>query len=403
MPSNTAIAVIDGKPVTLEVLLERSKGEIQKVLPLHITADRFIRVAITTVRKSPGLQNCNALSIVGCIMESAQLGLEISGVLGHAYMVPYSTEAQLQIGYRGFVALGNDSDKVDWCDGKVVYAGDEFDYQLGTDPYIKHIPCGESDFEKVTHAYFITKLMSGSAIFNVWPVDKILAHRDKYSKAYQKKKEDNAWVLAPESMYIKTVARPTLKFAPISTSLQRAIGLDEQAEVGIPQQLAKDLASEITSDESKEEGRSPDPEVEVPVVDHNRDEYPDKGKHSKRGKEPKTYRNIPSSYINWGVSPKLDPCEMKDRIIAEFEARKLDEAQKEVITDAEFENSVIPTGIAKLLEHPVLSEEEVNEWTLLLEGEKSPPKEWLDKQESIIKGVIADKEREADRQRTLIT
>ncbi len=391
MPKNTAIAIISGKPVTLEVLLEKSKGEIQKVLPLHIPVDRFIRVAITTVRKSEALQNCNALSIVGCIMESAQLGLEISGVLGHAYMVPYGTEAQLQIGYRGFAALANNSDKIDWCDGKVVYEGDEFDYQFGTDPYIKHIPCGETDFEKVTHAYFITKLMSGSAVFNVWPVDKILAHRDKYSKAYQKKKEDNAWVLAPEPMYIKTVARPTLKLAPISNSLQRAIGLDEQAEAGIPQQLAKTLSDSIIGAKDEVSGEGPTPEVSD--VDHNRDEYPSRGKHSENGKEPSTYRNIPYHYLEWGRD-KLSPCEMKDRILAEIQARKLDEGSKEKVTDAEFENDVIPENIEKLLEHPVLSEEEVNEWVSLIKNEKNPPEEWLARQESIIKGLIADKEQE---------
>lgn len=390
----TAIAIISGKPVTLEVLLEKSKGEIQKVLPLHIPVDRFIRVAITTVRKSEALQNCNALSIVSCIMESAQLGLEISGVLGHAYMVPYGTEAQLQIGYRGFIALANNSDKIDWCDGKLVYEGDEFDYQHGTDPYIKHIPCGESDFEKVTHAYFIAKLMSGSAIFNVWTREKIEAHRDRYSPSAKRGKE-SAWNIAEEPMFIKTVTRPTLKFAPISNSLQRAIGLDEQAEAGIPQQLAKTLSDSIigAKDEVPEEDLAPD-------IEHNRDEFPSRGKHSEKGKEPATYRNIPYHYLEWGRD-KLSPCEMKDRILAEIQARKLDEGSKEKVTDAEFENNVIPGEIAKLLEHPVLSEEEVNEWMSLIKNEKNPPEEWLTRQESIIKGLIADKEKE--KQGTLLT
>lgn len=145
------------------------------------------------------------------------------------------------------------------------------------------------------------------------------------------------------------------------------------------------------------------PKPEVVTVDHNRDEYPSRGKHSERGKEPKTYRNIPQSYLNWGCSPKLGPCEMKDRIIAENAARKPVEASEEGISDAEFENSVIPQAIEKLLEHPVLSEEEVNEWKTLINNEKNPPEEWLARQESIIKGIIADKERETDKQGTLIT
>lgn len=388
MTQNTAVAIIKGKPVTLETLLERSKKEIQKVLPLHIPVDRFVRVAITTVRKSPQLQACNAISIVGCIMESAQLGLEISGVLGHAYMVPYNNEAQLQIGYRGFTALANDSDKIDWCDGKVVYEGDIFDYQLGTDPYIKHTPCGESDFDKVTHAYFITKLMSGSAIFNVWPVEKILAHRDKYSKAYQKKKSDNAWSLAPEPMYIKTVARPTLKFAPISNSLQRAIGLDEQAEAGIPQQLAETISDSImgTEDEISEEDLTPD-------IEHNRDGYPEIGKHSENAKgakaDPKIWREVPDSYIEW-VLENTKPGGLKDHALAESIARR----KKATEPNAEYEDvqqSELRDELLDLLKCPALPEEMVDDIKAFTTEEQE--ESWYEKQIAIVRGFIADYEK----------
>ncbi len=391
MPS-TAITVIDGKPVTLEALLERSKVEIQKVLPLHIPVDRFVRVAITTVRKSEQLQACDAISIVGCIMEAAQLGLEISGVLGHAYMVPYAREAQLQIGYRGFVALANNSDKVDWCDGKVVYEGDEFDYQFGTEPYIRHVPCGESDFVKVTHAYFITKLASGSAIFNVWTRGKIEAHRDRYSPGAKSDKE-SAWDIAEEPMFIKTVARPTLKFAPISNSLTRAISLDEMAEVGIPQQLAKDIASSVISGEKIEAPE--DIGAEVTTIAHNRDEYPARGKHSENGKEPKTWRNIPPDYLEWAIRTVKKGEVLRERAIAELSARRSKEPASET-TDAEFENGTAPPEInelAELLKCPALTQEFTD--SLSKEAESSPHDlAWYRDQIVIVKEMIADKEKD---------
>lgn len=394
MPRNTAIAVVDGKPMTLEVLLDRAKGEIAKALPFQMPVDRLYRVAITTVRKNPGLQDCNALSIVACVIQGAQLGLELDGVLGNAYMVPYSNEANFQIGYKGLIALSYRSDRISRIDAKWACEGDQFYYEYGTNAHIVHIPKSESDVR--THYYCIVYLSDSSFIFLVMTKEDVDKHRDKYSRAAQSEKK-SPWDTSYDAMALKTVIRQTLKTTPISTDIQTAISLDEQGEVGIPQQLAKDLSEEITG------AGTPAPEVEVPLVEHNRDEYPDRGKHSKKGAEPSTYRNLPESYISWGISPKLAPCDMKDRIIAENVAREIDEEGQQETTDAEFEDSAIPAGIEKLLEHPILSEEEVNEWKALIHNEKNPPEDWLAKQKAILEGIIADKEQKSDeRQGTLL-
>ncbi len=389
MPSNTAIAVIDGKPITLEVLLDRAKGEIAKALPFQMPVDRLYRVAITTVRKSPELQNCNALSIVACVIQGAQLGLELDGVLGNAYMVPYAAEANFQIGYKGLIALSYRSPTISRIDANWACEGDQFYYEYGTNAHIEHIPKNESDVR--THYYCIVYLSDGTFVFMVMTKEAIDNHRDKYSKAAQSKKT-SPWDTSYDAMALKTVIRQTLKTTPISTDIQTAISLDEQAEAGIPQQLAKDLSEEIVGTSTGE------PVAEAPIVDHNRDEYPGRGKHSEKGKEPKIWTKIPLDYLEWVIKTVKKEEPFRDRAIAELNARKLEEQGTQRITDAEFENNVIPASIEKLLEHPVLSEEEVNEWKSLIHNEENPPEEWLAKQESIIRGIIADKERDADKQ-----
>ena len=54
----------------------RVKGEIMKALPKHLTADKLIRVAMTSIQRNPKLMDCTQQSLLGCIMTSAALGLE---------------------------------------------------------------------------------------------------------------------------------------------------------------------------------------------------------------------------------------------------------------------------------------------------------------------------------------
>ncbi len=404
MPSNTAIAVVDGKPVTLEVLLDRAKGEIAKALPFQMPIDRLYRTAITTVRKNPGLQNCNALSIVACVIQGAQLGLEMDGVLGNAYMVPYGTEANFQVGYKGLIALSYRSDRISRIDAKWACEGDQFYYEYGTNSHITHIPKNESD--ERTHYYCIVYLSDGTFVFQVMTKKQVDSHRDRYSPSVKKGKH-SPWDTSYDAMALKTVIRQTLKTTPISTEIQTAISLDEQAEAGIPQQLAKDLSAEITGGRESAADYA-DEEAAGDILDnHNRDEYPSRGKHSESAvgpkADPKTYRNIPQGYLDWGIAT-LKPCEMKDRIIAEIAARNQDKQPKQETTDAEFEDNATPSPastpseiseLAELLKCPALTGEITD--SIKREAESSPHDlAWYRGQIKFVQGLIADAEKEKE-------
>ena len=51
-------------------------------------ADRLIRVALTSFNLAPKLLDCTPRSLLGAVIQCAQLGLE-PGVLGHAYLIPF--------------------------------------------------------------------------------------------------------------------------------------------------------------------------------------------------------------------------------------------------------------------------------------------------------------------------
>jgi recombination protein RecT len=135
---------------TIKTALE-SRAEIMKgLLPAHMRNDvmvnRMNRLALTGIMRSPKLFECTPVSIVKGVMDAAALGLDCSGLLGSAYLVPYRNkktgkyEAQLIPGYRGFIDLAYRRGKVKGINAAVVYGGDDFQFQFGLNPRLDHIP-----------------------------------------------------------------------------------------------------------------------------------------------------------------------------------------------------------------------------------------------------------------------
>lgn len=86
-------------------LVQGARNGFAAALADRIGPERFTRAAVTALRTTPTLQRCQPESVLGGLFLAAQLGLEVGGPLAYAHLVPYGREAQLIIGYRGFVEL----------------------------------------------------------------------------------------------------------------------------------------------------------------------------------------------------------------------------------------------------------------------------------------------------------
>lgn len=194
----------------------------------------MIRVAMTAFLKTPLLQKCSAASIVACVVQASELGLELTGPLGQAYMVPYwnkhskCEEAQFQVGYRGLIDLAYRSGKVETFASRVVYANDHFKFRYGTDPKIEHIPTMEDPGE-IKAVYAVIRIKGGGFDFEVMSKKQIDEHRAKYSK---QKADGNfsPWNTAYEEMAKKTPIRRLAKRVPLSIELVTAAVVDEYGE-----------------------------------------------------------------------------------------------------------------------------------------------------------------------------
>jgi len=79
------------------------RSQVAKVLPTHMTPDRFIRVALTALTRTPKLLDCTKESLLRCMMDLSASGLEPDG--RHAHLIPYGKECTLVIDYKGIVAI----------------------------------------------------------------------------------------------------------------------------------------------------------------------------------------------------------------------------------------------------------------------------------------------------------
>lgn len=261
------------KPKDIAHLLASAgvQAQIKAALPRHMTPERMARIATTEMRKVPKLAQCDPMSFLGAVIQCAQLGLEPGNALGHAYILPFdkrqkvggqwktvSTEAQVIIGYRGMIDLARRSGQIVSIDARAVYDGDKFECTLGLDPKIEHTPDWQnpsrSNAEKLRFVYAVAKLKDGGLQFDVMSRAEIEAVR-----ARSKSAENGPWVTDFPAMALKTVVRRLFKFLPVSIEIQRAVGLDELAENGQPQNNGAVIDVEATYAEEPA-GELPAPE-----------------------------------------------------------------------------------------------------------------------------------------------
>ncbi len=226
----------------LKSLLLRMTPEIAKALPKHVSAERMTRIALTALSSTPKLASCTPESFLGSIVQASQLGLEVNTPLGHAYLIPFEdrrnnrTLCQLIVGYQGMIDLARRSGLVKAVYAFPVYKGDEFSWELGLNPTIKHTPsAAEHKDVDLTHVYAVAKLDGGEPVFTVLTRSEVEKYR-KRSRA----SSSGPWVTDFEAMALKTAIRRLFRWLPKSAEMAHAAALDEAPEMGKSQLAAAD-------------------------------------------------------------------------------------------------------------------------------------------------------------------
>jgi len=234
----------------LRRVLTTKKAELEAILGKDVAARLCVAIVTETV-KSDRLLECSIQSLVSCAIEASRYKLEIGGVLGQSYMVPYNGTATFQVGYRGMVTLAHRSRRVASVCAVSVRAGDKFKVTQGTSRGIEHEPSEQLGNREVTHVYAVVQYRGGGTDFEVMTKDTINQHRDRFSPEWKYRGQASVWGQHWEQMALKTVLRRLLKRCPIGVDLGPEEFAEEIEDPQVPRQIETDETRQLEAGDNE--------------------------------------------------------------------------------------------------------------------------------------------------------
>ena len=223
---------------TMQAYIKAMEPAIKKALPSMITPERFTRMVLSALSSTPKLAECSPQSFLAAMMTAAQLGVEPNTALGQAYLLPYRNhgqmECQFQLGYKGLIDLAYRSGEVSVIQAHTVYENDVFEYELGMDPKLRHVPAKADRGEAVAY-YAMFKTKDGGYGFEVMSVDDVQRHAQRYSKSYGS--GSSPWRSNFDEMAKKTVLKRALKYAPLKSDFVRGVAQDETIKAELSDEM----------------------------------------------------------------------------------------------------------------------------------------------------------------------
>ena len=220
------------KPSSIQDYIEVMKPAIQAALPSVMTPERFSRITLSALSANPKLKECTPQSFLGAMMTAAQLGLEPNTPLGQAYLIPFRNhgqmECQFQLGYKGLIDLAYRSGEVSIIQAHTVYENDEFEYALGLDPKLRHVPAKSNRGKPIAY-YAMFKTKDGGYGFQVMSIEEVTEHARKFSKSFG----NGPWQTNFDEMAKKTVLKKVLKYAPLKSDFARGMAQDGTTKTDI--------------------------------------------------------------------------------------------------------------------------------------------------------------------------
>lgn len=198
------------------------KQAVAQVLPAHLTPDRFVRIAIGALTRTPRLAECDPNTVLQCMMSLSQFGLEPDG--RNAHLIPFrnqrgSYDCTLIIDYKGLVDLAMRSGKIAFIHADKVCDNDIFVFDKGF--VAKHEINFKEDRGKPYAYYAIARMKDGTEMANAMTTEEVQKIRKRSRAA-----NDGPWVSDFDEMAKKTVFRRLSKWLPLSPEFRDALEAD---------------------------------------------------------------------------------------------------------------------------------------------------------------------------------
>jgi len=223
--STTALAEPPKASPTIKSMLlgQQMKDQIALALPKHLAPERFIRIAITALTRTPKLAECEQPSFFRCLLDLSAMGLEPDG--RRAHLIPFENrkrgvvECQLIVDFKGLIELAKRSGDVKSWRAERVCERDEFGWRDGV---VSHAINWREDRGKAQCYYSHVTLADGTSDFEVMTLTEVEAIRKRSRAA-----ESGPWVTDFDEMAKKTVIRRHSKRLTLSPEFRDALDRDD--------------------------------------------------------------------------------------------------------------------------------------------------------------------------------
>ena len=256
---NNQLATQQQNPVQAFFFADNVQTELQKILGKNATS--FTTSLVQIVQSNKALMSAGPDSVLGAAMTAAVLNLPINNNLGFAYIVPYQTnaldskgnkialldeqgrqikkdgynqyvketQAQFQIGYKGFIQLAQRTGQFRRINASAIYEGDS--EQDVYERLTSFIP--KSTKGKVIGYIAYFELLNGFQAHYSMSAEDMEKHAKKYSQTYKNDKfGSSVWSKNFDEMAKKTVVKMLLsKQAPLSIDSQIATAVQADQAV----------------------------------------------------------------------------------------------------------------------------------------------------------------------------
>lgn len=250
--NNSLVKSKGGKPQTFSAFLtsDAIKTKINDMVGGK-DGQRFITSIISAVSINPVLADCDHSTILSAAMLGESLKLSPSPQLGQYYLVPFNDKkrgtkvAQFQLGYKGYIQLAIRSGYYKKLNVLAIKEGELIRF----DPLNEEIEVSliENDTEREAAPtigyYAMFEYQNGFKKAMYWSREKMMAHADKYSMAFNAEKYrdllagkipqsemwkySSFWYKDFDGMAYKTMLRQLIsKWGIMSIDLQKAMDGD---------------------------------------------------------------------------------------------------------------------------------------------------------------------------------
>lgn len=196
---------------------DKMKQQFSAALPQHLSADRFCRIALTALTRTPKLADCTQESLMRCLLDLSAYGIEPDG--RRAHLIPYGNQCTLILDWKGLAELAMRSGIIAKLHADIVCENDVFTYNLGE--VVEHKINWREPRGAMYAAYAMAVTKDGPVFVSVLTKDEIDGIR-KRSKA----SNNGPWVTDYNEMAKKTAFRRLAKWLPLSAEFRDAVEKD---------------------------------------------------------------------------------------------------------------------------------------------------------------------------------